>query len=62
MICRALEAFQSEEDWLLENRDEIEQKIDRGLAQFERGEFFSSEESRADIDERKAAWLHEHRG
>jgi Arc/MetJ-type ribon-helix-helix transcriptional regulator len=32
VIGRALETFQSEEDWLLENRDEIDQKIERGLA------------------------------
>ena len=39
--------------------EEIETKIDRALAQFERGEFFTAEESRADMERRKAAWMSE---
>ncbi len=62
VIGRALEALRSEEAWLLENRNEIDEKIERAFAQFERGEFFSAEQSWADMAERKAAWLREHRG
>jgi len=54
--------MRSEEAWLLENRDEIDERIERAFAQFEQGEFFSAEESRADLDKRKAPWLREHRG
>ena len=56
VIERALEVLRSEEAWLLDHRDEITEKIDRAFRQFERGEFFSAEESRADMEERKAAW------
>jgi hypothetical protein len=55
------------EAWLRHNSEEpmtltlgpedVEKKIERALAQFERGEFFSPEESRADMEKRKAAWL-----
>ena len=36
-------------------------RIERAFAQFERGEFFSPEASRADMEQRKAAWLREHK-
>ena len=38
-------------------RDEIATKIDRAFEHFKRGEFFSAEDSRADLERRKAAWL-----
>jgi hypothetical protein len=39
------------------DNDEAAEKIERAFAQFERGEFFSAEESRAEMERRKAAWL-----
>jgi Arc/MetJ-type ribon-helix-helix transcriptional regulator len=57
VIARALEVLRSEDTWLLDHKDEIAGKIDRAFGQFERGEFFSAEESRADMEKRKAAWL-----
>ncbi len=57
VIGRALEVLRSEDTWLLDHKDEIAAKIDRAFGQFERGEFFSDEESRADMEKRKAAWL-----
>ena len=59
VIERALELLQSEEKWLHGQRDEIHEKIERAFAQFERGEFCSPEESRADMERRKTAWLAE---
>jgi putative addiction module CopG family antidote len=59
VIERALEVLRSEETWLLDHKDEIAEKIDRAFGQSERGEFFSAEESRADMEKRKAAWLAE---
>lgn len=59
VIERALELLHSEEEWLHGQRDEIHEKIERAFAQFERGEFFSPEESRADMERRKMAWLAE---
>ena len=59
VIERALELLHSEDEWLHGNREEIEDKIEGAFAQFERGEFFSPEESRADMERRKTAWLAE---
>jgi putative addiction module CopG family antidote len=56
VIERALEVLRSEDTWLLDHKDEIAEKIDRAFGQYERGEFFSAEESRADMEKRKAAW------
>ena len=59
VIERALEVLRSEDTWLLDHKDEIGEKIDRAFGQFEQGEFFSAEESRADMEKRKAGWLAE---
>ncbi len=59
VIERALEVLRSEDAWLFDHKNEIAEKIDRAFGQFERGEFFSAEESRADMEKRKAAWLAE---
>jgi putative addiction module CopG family antidote len=59
VIERALEMLRSEDTWLLDRKDDVAEKIDRAFGQFERGEFFSAEESRADMERRKATWLAE---
>lgn len=59
VIARALEPLHSEDEWLHAHNGEIAEKIERAFAQFERGEFFSAEESRVDIAKRKSAWLRE---
>jgi len=41
------------------SKPEIAEKIERAFEQFERGDFLTSEESRANMQERKAAWLRE---
>jgi predicted transcriptional regulator len=58
VIEHALELLHSEEEW----RNSVHDKIERGYAQFERGEFFTAEESRDDMEKRKAAWLSNHSG
>ena len=61
VIARALEMFHLvEDDRLQEDKDWINEKLERAFGQFERGEFLSPEESRADMEKRKAAWLAEH--
>jgi Arc/MetJ-type ribon-helix-helix transcriptional regulator len=60
VIGRALEILHSEDEWLHSHSAEIGKKIERAFGQFERGEFFSAEESQADMEKRKAAWLREH--
>jgi len=56
VIERALEGLRNDEEWLRDNKDSIREKIERAFGQFERGEFFTAEESRADMGNRKAAW------
>ena len=55
VVERALRMLHSEEEWLADHKVEITEKIERAFAQFDRGEFFSAEESQADMEKRKAA-------
>ena len=48
------QAFEAEPD------QDPHQVIERAFAQLERGEFFTPEESKADMRQRKAAWLRRH--
>ncbi len=48
------QAFETEAD------QDPHQTIERAFGQFERGEFFTPEESKADMPQRKAAWLRQH--
>jgi Arc/MetJ-type ribon-helix-helix transcriptional regulator len=57
VIGRALEILRSEDEWLAENKSAIGEKIERAFGQFERGEFFSPDQSRADMEKRKTEWL-----
>jgi antitoxin ParD1/3/4 len=59
VIGRALDMLRDEDEWLHEQKDKVAAKIERAFGQFERGEFFSAEQSRKDMEERKAAWLNE---
>ena len=59
VIGRALDMLRDEDPWLQERKNEVAAKIERAFGQFERGEFFSAEQSRKDMEERKAAWLNE---
>jgi putative addiction module CopG family antidote len=59
VIRRALEILHSEDVWLHEHKAQIAEKLERAFAQFERGESLSAEESRADMEKRKTAWLAE---
>jgi putative addiction module CopG family antidote len=61
VIERALRMLHSEEEWLLDHKAEITEKIERAFGQFDRGEFFSAKESQADMEERKAAWFRKRR-
>ena len=59
VIGRALEVLRSEDEWLDENKAAVNDKIERAFGQFDRGEFFSADQSRADMEKRKADWLRE---
>jgi len=45
-----------------DQREEISAKIERAFEQFERGEFFTAEESRIEMERRKAEWLNNRKG
>jgi Arc/MetJ-type ribon-helix-helix transcriptional regulator len=59
VIGRALEVLRSQDEWLDENKAAVNEKIERAFEQFDRGEFFSADQSRADMEKRKAEWLRE---
>ena len=59
VIERALEVLRLEDEQLHNDKDLIHEKIERAFAQFERGEFSSAEESRANMKKRKATWIAE---
>jgi hypothetical protein len=51
--------LRSEDEWLAQNKEVIHEKIERGIAQLDRGEGISGEELRGRLEKRKAAWLAE---
>ena len=57
VVGKALEMLSAENEWRDEHKQEIAEKIERAFGQFERGEFLSAEESKAEMQKRKAAWL-----
>ena len=57
VIAHALAVLQAEDEWLLEHKSEIVEKIDRGLSQLERGDVYSPEQARAELQKRKTEWL-----
>ena len=57
VIHDALSSQDAEEEWLQENREAINAKIDQGLAQLDSGGKVSGDLARARLQERKAAWL-----
>ncbi len=57
MIGRALDVLRLEDEWREQNRTDVGRRIERAMAQFDRGEFFTPEESKRDMARRKAEWL-----
>jgi putative addiction module CopG family antidote len=62
VVREALGMLGEREEWLKGNRSEIAEKIDRALEQFERGESYSAEESKAELTRRKAEWMAQRQG
>jgi len=59
VIERALEVLRSEDEWLIDNKGAINEKIARAMAQLDGGEGISGEDLRGHLEKRKAAWLGE---
>jgi Arc/MetJ-type ribon-helix-helix transcriptional regulator len=55
-VERAVQMLHEEEALLANDYLAIHEKIERSFGQFERGEGLTSEESRAQLQEKKAAW------
>ena len=56
VLLQALESQDAEEAWLELHKREIGEKMDRAIAQIDRGEGMTPEQSRAWLEEKKAAW------
>ena len=61
VLLQALESQDAEEAWLELHRREIREKIDKAIAQIDRGEGVTPEQSRLRLEEKKAAWRNEQR-
>jgi antitoxin ParD1/3/4 len=60
VLFDALELQREHEAWLQENKSVIEAKIDRGVAQLDRGEGISGDQLRSRLAADKASFLAEH--
>ena len=56
VIQRDLESRDAEETWLLLHQREVSEKIDRAIAEADRGECMTSEQSRVWQEAGKVAW------
>jgi antitoxin ParD1/3/4 len=57
VLFDALEIQGEREGWLRENKEAVNVKIERGLAQLDRGEGIPGDELRGRLEADKAAWL-----
>jgi antitoxin ParD1/3/4 len=62
VLYDALGMQSDREAWLRENKEAMNAKIDRGLAQLDRGEGIPGEELRARVQADRAAWLADRSG
>jgi antitoxin ParD1/3/4 len=62
VLFDALEIQSEREVWLQENKDAINAKIERGLAQLDRGEGLPGDQLRTRLADDKAAWLRDRSG
>ena len=62
VLFDALEIQAERETWLQENKEAINAKIERGLAQLDRGEGRPGDELRKRLEADKASWLADRSG
>jgi len=60
VLFDALEIQGEREAWLRDNKQAIDAKIERGLAQLDRGEGIPGDRLRSRLEADKAAWLADH--
>ena len=56
-VERAVQMVHEQEEWLMENRGDIEAMIEEGYASAQRGETIEADQVRADMENKKRAWL-----
>jgi antitoxin ParD1/3/4 len=56
-VERAVQMLHEQEEWLVENRSEISAMIEEGYASAQRGEMIEADQVRANMENRKRAWL-----
>lgn len=56
-----LKILHTSEEWLREHKQQISNKIEAAFAQSKRGEYFTPEQSRTDMKNRKSKWKREHK-
>jgi antitoxin ParD1/3/4 len=56
VIHDALASQAAENDWLIQNKDQVNEKIARGIDQLDRGEGVSGEKARSRLQTRKTDW------
>lgn len=54
VIAHALDLLQDQEDWLLHNKDAINERLGESIAQAQRGEIYTADEAARILDERIA--------
>jgi putative addiction module CopG family antidote len=57
---RAVRLLHDQETWLAANREDIRELIEEGWLEAERGELVSAEDLKAELKERKKAWVKQH--
>jgi len=62
VLFDALEMQGEREAWLLENKEAVNAKIERGLAQLDRGEGVPGDQLRTRLASDRAAWLRDRSG
>ncbi len=55
VIARAVALPEAEQNWLLQNKDAINQRLEESMAQAARGETWTPEEARRILADRRAA-------
>jgi hypothetical protein len=60
VLNRLLQTQEEQDRWLLDNREAVQTKIQRGVDQLDRGEGTPDDQARARLEQRKSAWLKEH--
>ncbi len=60
VLTRALELLRAQDEWLLENKSRVEDRIELAAAQMDRGEGIGPRDLTERLAQRKKDWLEQH--